>query len=125
MRHKHLLTTLFLLLAVPLAALAQYWESGTQKTNNFYNYTSGGNRYQKTEVWYDINSEQDGKMEFGSTPLGNVKIDGITLYVVNGDDIIWVSGGGESLIVEDVAAGLYRVKITGHPTDSQGQGGNL
>ena len=124
MKRKLLLIILGLLL-IPIGMLAQYWESGTQKTNSFYSYTSGGNTYSKTEVWYDIKAESDGKMEFGSTPLGNVRIDGITLYAVVDGELVWVAGGTQLLVAEDIAAGLYRVKINGRPTDKNGQGGNF
>ncbi len=124
MKRKLLLIVLGLLL-IPIGMMAQYWESGTQKTNSFYSYTSGGNTYSKTEVWYDIKAESDGKMEFGSTPLGNVRIDGITLYAVVEGELVWVAGGTQLLVAEDIAAGLYRVKINGRPTDKNGQGGNF
>ena len=124
MGKKHLLTTLLLMLS-PLWALAQYWESGAVKTNNFFNYKSGGNTYSKTEVSYLINSEQDGKMEFSTVALGDVRITSIALYAVEGEEFLYVANGYESLTVEDVAAGLYKVIITGQPTDRAGQGGNF
>ncbi len=114
-----------LMLAVPMLALAQYWESGTQKTNNFFNYTSGGNTYSKTEVSYRINAEQDGKMEFFANPLGDVRITGIGLYAVEDNELLYVANGAQTLSVEDVAAGLYEVKFFGQPTDKGGQGGNF
>ena len=116
---------MFLVFMVPLAAVAQYWESGTVKTNTFFNYTSGGNTYAKTEVSYLINSEQDGKMEFYTNPLGDVRITGISLYAVEGEDLLFVANGAQTLIVEDVAAGLYEVKFFGQPTDHAGQGGTF
>ena len=118
-------TIALLLLLCPLWALAQYWESGTLKTNNFFNYKSGGNTYSKTEVSYLINSEQDGKMEFSTVALGDVRITSIALYAVEDDELLRVANGYQSLTVEDVAAGLYRVIITGQPTDKGGQGGNF
>ena len=124
MKRKLLLIILGLLL-IPIGMMAQYWESGTQKTNSFYSYTSGGNTYSKTEVWYDIKAESDGKMEFGSTSLGNVRVEGITLYAVVDGELVWVAGGTQLLVAEDIAAGLYRVKINGRPTDKNGQGGNF
>ncbi|MBR1415667.1 MAG: pre-peptidase C-terminal domain-containing protein [Prevotella sp.] len=124
MKTRHLLTSLILLLS-PLWALAQYWESGTVKTNNFFNYTSGGNTYSKTEVSYLINSEQDGKMEFYALPLGDVRITGISLYAVEGDELLYVANDYQTLTVEDVAAGLYQVKFFGQPTDKSGLGGNF
>ncbi len=124
MKANHVLMTLVLLLASQWT-WAQNWESGTQKTNSFYNYSSGNARYSKTEVWYDISTESDGKMEFGTTPLGAVAVDGIGLYAVVDDELIWVTGGGESLVAEDIAAGSYRVRITGRPTDKNGHGGNF
>ena len=109
----------------PLWVMAQYWESGTVKTNNFFNYTSGGNTYSKTEVSYRINAEQDGKMEFFANPLGDVRITGIGLYAVEDDELLYVANGAQTLSVEDVAAGLYEVKFFGQPTDKGGQGGNF
>ena len=110
MRRNILLTTLSLLMA-PLWAMAQYWESGTTKVNTFYNYTSGGNKYAKTEVTYLIKPEQDGKVELAAQALGNVRITGISLYAVEDEELLYVANGADKLSVEDVAAGLYQVKI--------------
>lgn len=114
---NRMLAMLILMLLPLWASAQQYWESGTTKTNSF---TS-----EKQEVWYDINAESDGRMEFGSTPLNDAVVTGITLYAVDGDEIIWVAGGSQALIVEDVAAGLYRVKINGRPINNKWTGNFL
>ena len=85
MKHRLLLFALSLLVA-PLWAMAQYWESGTTKVNTFYNYKSGGKDYSKVEVAYLINPEQDGKVEIYTQPLGDVRITGISLYAVEGEE---------------------------------------
>ncbi len=121
---KQLFLTLMLLMTCVWAS-AQYWESGTMKTNTFYSYSSGNSTVSKTEVWYDINAESDGKMEFGSTALGAVRIDAITLYAVVDNELIFMGSGSDMLVVDNVAAGLYRVKINGGPTDRDGRGGNF
>ncbi|MBQ1774504.1 MAG: pre-peptidase C-terminal domain-containing protein [Prevotella sp.] len=117
----------FALLLLPLWAVAQqYWESGTTKVNMFFNYSSGDNTYNKTQVSYLINPEQDGRVEFYAEPLGNVRITGIALHAVQGDELLPVaSSGGTALAVDDVAAGVYQVTFTGQPTDRAGQGGNF
>ena len=114
-----------MLLMTCMWASAQYWESGTMKTNTFYSYSSGNSTVSKTEVWYDINAESDGKMEFGSTALGAVRIDAITLYAVVDNELFFMGSGSDMLVVDNVAAGLYRVKINGGPTDRDGRGGNF
>ena len=117
----------FALLLLPLWAVAQqYWESGTTKVNMFFNYSSGDNTYNKTQVSYLINPEQDGRVEFYAEPLGDVRITGIALQAVQGDELLPVaSSGGTALAVDDVAAGVYQVTFTGQPTDRAGQGGNF
>ena len=117
----------FALLLLPLWAVAQqYWESGTTKVNMFFNYSSGDNTYNKTQVSYLINPEQDGRVEFYAEPLGDVRITGIALHAVQGDELLPVaSSGGTTLAVDDVAAGVYQVTFTGQPTDRAGQGGNF
>lgn len=122
---KPRLLLVMLALLVPIGLAAQYFESGTTKTNSFYNYSSGGTSYSKTEVWYAINVEQDGQVAFATVPLGNVRINGITLYALNGEELVSVASGGETLTVDDVQAGVYQVKISGRPTDSSGRGGNF
>ena len=124
MSMKPLLTTLLMLLT-SLWAVAQHFESGTVKTHSFYNYKSGDNTYARTEVAYLINSEQDGKMEFYTQSLGNVRITGVALYAVDGEDRLYVANGFQTLSVEDVAAGLYEVRVSGQPTDKAGQGGTF
>ena len=117
----------FALLLLPLWAVAQqYWESGTTKVNMFFNYSSGDNTYNKTQVSYLINPEQDGRVEFYAEPLGDVRFTGIALHAVQGDELLPVaSSGGTTLAVDDVAAGVYQVTFTGQPTDRAGQGGNF
>ena len=124
MRHRLLLMTLTLLL-IPLWAMAQYWESGTTRTNSFYSYTSGKNHYSKTEVSYLINVEVDGQVAVAAVPIDAVRINSISLYAVNGDEHIFMGSGGDAMVIDDVAVGTYLVKITGVPTDSKGYGGNF
>ena len=124
MNNRHLFT-IFALMLLPLAGMAQYFESGTVKTNNFYQYTSGGSTYSKVVVSYQINSTQDGKMDFVTQPLGDVRITSVALYAVEGEDRLYVANGNQTLSVEDVAAGLYEVRVTGQPTDKHGQGGTF
>ena len=124
MKHRLLLFALSLLMS-PLWAMAQYWESGTVKTNTFFNYKSGGKDYSKVEVTYLINPAQDGRVEIYTLPLGDVRITGISLYAVEGEELLYVANGPDVLSVEDVAAGLYQVKISGQPTDKGGQGGTF
>ena len=125
MKHRLFLFSLIILL-LPLRVMAQYWESGTTKVNTFFYYTSGGNTYAKTEVTYLINPEQDGKVEFYVQALGNVRVTGIALYAVEGDDLLYVDNqGSDTFSLDDVAAGLYQVKFFGQPTDKAGQGGNF
>ena len=122
---RRILQTLLMLVAIAVSASAQYWESGTMKTNSFYNYTSGGNTYSKTEVSYLINPEVDGCVEVGTAALGAVLITNITLYAVTDGNEAYVASDNQALTVNDVAAGIYRVKISGRPTDSEGRGGNF
>ena len=124
MKHRFLLTTL-LILCVPILTMAQYWESGTTRTNMFYNYTSGNNKYERTQVSYLINPEQDGKAEFAAQALGNVRIAGIALFAVEEEGDLLVESGYQTLKVENLVAGLYRVVFSGQPTDRAGQGGNF
>ncbi len=124
MKHRLLLFALSLLMP-PLWAMAQYWESGTVKTNTFFNYKSGGKDYSKVEVTYLIKPTQDGKVELAAQALGNVRITGISLYAVEDEELLFVANGADKLSVEDVAAGLYQVKIFGQPTDRSGQGGTF
>lgn len=107
----------FALLLLPLWAVAQqYWESGTTKVNMFFNYSSGDNTYNKTQVSYLINPEQDGRVEFYAEPLGDVRITGIALHAVQGDELLPVaSSGGTALDVDDVAAAVHQVTFTGQP----------
>ena len=124
MRHRLLLMTLTLLL-VPLWAMAQYWESGTQKTNTFYNYTSGNRQYSKTEVSYPIKVEVDGQVAVAAVPIEAVRISSISLHATSDDKTIYLGGGGDAMVIDDVAPGTYIVKITGSPTDSKGYGGKF
>ena len=113
------------LLLIPLWAMAQYWESGTQKTNTFYNYTSGNHTYSKTEVSYSIKVEKDGQVAVAAVPIEAVRISSISLYAVDDDKRIYLGGGNSSMTINDVAAGTYIVRITGAPTDSKGYGGKF
>ena len=74
---------------------------------------------------YLINPDQDGKVEIYVESLHDVTITGIVLYAVEDDQLLYVANSYSHLIVEDVAAGLYQVKITGNPINNTVTGGTF
>ena len=119
MRQKHLLTTLLLLLAAPIVALAQYWESGTSKT--------GSVSKNVHDVWYTISLPEDGEVSLTVEPLMNISRERLTIYaIVDGEnvqrDFAWVDGPNRNLTCPNLKPGIYKVKLTADPRDSDFSG---
>ena len=121
MKHFKLLMTLALLL-VPLSGIAQYWESGTTRTVPFYNYTSGNRHYSRSEMSYYVNVEEDGVLQFAWASVEAAKARYIGIFF---NDTFMEDFNQQMGSFTDVAKGIYRIRLTGYPTDEKGYGGNV
>ena len=118
MKHR-LLISLLTLLMLPLAASAQYWESGTSKT--------GSVSSKVQDVWYTISLPEDGEVTFTYERLSNIGSENVTLYAtVDGENVQrafgWVDGSNPTLTCPNLKPGTYRVKLHASPRDSRVSG---
>ena len=106
------------LLMVPLMAAAQ-WESGTSKT--------GSVSKNVNDVWYTISLPEDGEVSLTVEPLMNICRERLTIYaIVDGEnvqrDFAWVDGPNRTLTCPNLKPGIYKVKMSASPKDSDYSG---
>ena len=118
MKHRFLIFILSLL-ALPLTASAQYWESGTTKT--------GSVSKNVHDVWYTISLPEDGEVSISYERLLNIGGENLTLYaIVDSVNVqrafAWVDGQNKTLTCPNLKPGVYRVKLNAGPKDSKYSG---
>ncbi len=106
-------------LLAPLAASAQYWESGTTKT--------GSVSKNVRDVWYTISLPEDGEVSLTCERLSNIGSENLTIYaIVNGENVQrafqWVDGSERTLTCPNMKPGVYKVKMNASPRDTDYSG---